>query len=119
LFTDAATTKGFAAVLGSRWVAAEWSEDWKQHHINTLELFPIVLAVEMWGHLLANHRVLFPSDNMATVQVINATSSKCPHMMILVRRLVVAALTHNIEFRSEHVAGKSNLVADLLSRLQF
>jgi hypothetical protein len=40
-------------------------------------------------------------------------------MMRLVRRLVVAALVHDIDFSSQHVPGKSNMVADLLSRNKF
>jgi hypothetical protein len=55
MFSDAAASVGFAAVLGSRWIADSWRPEFQSHHINTLELFPIVLAVELWGHSLANH----------------------------------------------------------------
>lgn len=116
LFTDAAASVGYAAVLGSHWFADSWKVDFQRHHINTLELFPIVLAMELWGQRLANHRVVFLSDNFTTVQVINHKSSRCPDMMRLVRRLVVVALAHNIAFSSEHIPGKTNMVADLLSR---
>lgn len=39
--------------------------------------------------------------------------------MQLVRRLVIAALTHNILFKNKHIAGKSNWIADHLFRFKF
>jgi hypothetical protein len=39
--------------------------------------------------------------------------------MRLVRRLVLSCLSHNIYFRSKHIPGKSNLIADSLSRFKF
>ena len=40
-------------------------------------------------------------------------------MMRLVRRLVVVAMTFNIVFCRKNVLGKSNRVADFLSRFKF
>ena len=53
------------------------------------------------------------------VEVINKQSCKDKVMMRLVRRMVLAALTFNIVFRAKHIAGKSNVTADHLSRFQF
>lgn len=39
--------------------------------------------------------------------------------MKLVRRFVLAALTFNIHFRANHIAGKTNTICDLLSRFSF
>lgn len=119
LQTDSAESCGYAAVLGHRWFAGRWPAGFEPHHINTLELFPIVVALELWGSLLANHKLLFLSDNTATVDVINSMTSRCPNMMRLLRRLVLVALRHNIWFRAKHIAGKSNIVADRLSRFDF
>lgn len=49
LHTDAASPKGYTAILGSTWFASEWLEPFKQFHITMLELFPIMLALEIWG----------------------------------------------------------------------
>lgn len=51
-----------------------------------LELFPIVIAVEMWGHKMSNHKIVFHSDKLATVCVLNKQTSKDLSMMKLVRR---------------------------------
>jgi hypothetical protein len=52
--------------------------------ITVKELFPIVLAVEIWGQTLSNHKVLFMTDNQAVSEIINKTSSKEKKMMKLV-----------------------------------
>ena len=36
--------------------------------------------------------------------------------MQLVRRLVIASLRHNVQFRAKHIPGKHNVICDLLSR---
>ena len=118
LYTDAAASKGFAAVLGNQWFMQAWPAEFTNFHINILELFPIVLAVELWASCMANQRILFLSDNEATVYVVNRMSSRDPIMMKLVRRLVVATMKFNIHFRCKHVPEKTNDVADNLSRFR-
>lgn len=119
LYTDAASTRGFAGVLGSQWFAEEWPLDFKIFHINILELFPIVVALEMWGAKMSNHKIVFVSDNEATVYILNKLTSKDPIMMKLVRRLVLCAMKHNILFRCRHLSGRLNTLADSLSRFKF
>jgi hypothetical protein len=84
-----------------------------------LELFPIVIAVELWGHKMANHKITFFSDNEATVCVLNKQSSKDPYMMKLIRRLVLLSLRFNILFRACFIQGVRNVTADHLSRFEF
>lgn len=119
LYTDAAGSLGFAAVLGCEWFASHWDHSHKGFHIAVKELFPIVLAIETWGNSIRNNKVLFMSDNMAVVQIINKQSSKDKTIMRLVRRLVLATLECNIHFRAKHIPGKHNVTADCLSRFQF
>jgi len=56
----------------------------KDLHITVKELFPIVLAVEMWGQTLSNHKVLFMTDNQAVSEIINKTPPKDRKFMKLV-----------------------------------
>ena len=110
---------GYAAVFGTKWFSGEWPLEMKDLHITVKELFPIVLAVEIWGQNLSNHKVLFMTDNQAVAEIINKTSSKEKNLMKLVRRLVLASLKCNIHFKAKHIAGKTNVVCDLLSRFSF
>lgn len=64
-------------------------------------------------------KVLFLSDNMAVVEVINKRSSRDKRLMILLRRLVLVSLQCNIHFRAKHIPGKLNVTADKLSRFKF
>ena len=71
LYSDAAGVHGgFAAVFGNKWFSGEWPTDMKDLHITVKELFPIVIAIELWGQALSNHKVLFITDNMAVSNVV-------------------------------------------------
>lgn len=118
LYTDAAGSWGFGAVFGRKWFYGAWPESMKEYNITLKELFPIVVAVEVWGRVLQNSCVIFHSDNAAVVNIVNAQTSKDSKIMILVRRLVLALMKYNILFSAEHIPGLFNTLPDLLSRLQ-
>ena len=119
LSTDASGSVGCAAVFGSDWFAEKWPQSMASHQICIKELFPIVLALEIWATRLQNKKVLFLSDNMAVVTVINKKSCKDKVLMRLLRRLVCVSLKFNVHVRAKHVPGKLNTLADQLSRFNF
>ena len=88
LFTDASGTLGYGAVLGSSWVYGAWSPQWVSQNITLLELYPIVLAVQIWGNRLTNGRIIFHTDNQALVPIINKQPSPAPVAQWLARRTV-------------------------------
>ena len=87
-------------------------------HITFLELFPIVLAIQMWGEQLKNQKVIFHCDNQSVVEIMQKQSTKDASCMRLVRHLVLSCLQHNILLRARHIPGLNNCIADVLSRLQ-
>ena len=105
LYTDSAGSLGYAAVLGKRWFYGHWPDCWKSLNISILELFPIVLATEIWGDIMRNHCIVFFSDNHAVVDIINKQTSREPKIMVLVRRLVLNCLKYNILYKSKHIPG--------------
>ncbi|KAK3101174.1 hypothetical protein FSP39_001529 [Pinctada imbricata] len=117
LYTDASGI-GLGGILGEKWFSGKWTSEWANFHISVKELFPIVVAVLLWGIEMTNKRVCFFSENMAVVQVINKQTAKDPHLMKLLRKLIVQCLKLNIYFRAKHVPGIDNVVSDRLSRLQ-
>lgn len=117
LYTDASGSLACAAIFGTHWFVLPWPDDLKDHQIAVKELFPIVLALELWGLHMRNKKVLFLSDNIAVVHAINKMSCKDKTLMSLLRRLVSVALHYNIWFKSKHIFGKLNVTADFLSRL--
>lgn len=88
------------------------------YHKALQELFPIVLALEIWGEYLQNKCVKSYCDNQAVVYIINNQTRKDPSIMKLVRRFVVLILKYNILFHALHIEGVQNIAADQLSRLQ-
>ncbi|MES9881803.1 MAG: reverse transcriptase domain-containing protein [Sedimenticola sp.] len=105
LYTDAAASLGFGAVYGSHWLYGPFPAEWQGFNITFLELYPIVLAVNVWGSLWRNHCVRFYTDNLALVHILNKQTSKDKQIMKLVRSLVLACLHFNVLFRSSHVPG--------------
>ena len=118
LFTDAAGSIGFGAVFGNAWCYGRWPDHWLHRNIAILEFFPIVLSLCLWGDKMRNHSILFFTDNEALVHVINKQSCRDKILMVLVRKLVLVCLEHNILFKAKHIPGTHNILADSLSRLQ-
>lgn len=117
-YTDAAGSIGFGAIFGSHWFYGTWPQHMVYFHITYKELFPIVLALEIWGAQLKNRCITLHSDNFAVVYIINKQTSKDVHIMYLVRRLVLSCMQHNLLVRAFHIPGRENVLPDLLSRLQ-
>ena len=118
LYTDAAGSVGFGAVFGKHWFGGEWPVTWRSYNIAVLELFPIVLALHIWGHLMTDKCVIFFSDNAAVVDIINKQTSKHQKIMVLIRDLVLSCLRHNVLFHAKHIPGFYNTRADYISRSQ-
>ena len=89
---------------------------WFEKHITVKELFPIVLALQIWAPVWKNYKIRFICDNMAVVEIINKQSCKDAFIMHFIRRLVVTSLVNNKLFRAEHIAGSDNIICDQLSR---
>ena len=118
LHTDAAGSLGYGAIFGSCWFYGSWPNKYASFNITFKELFPIVLALGIWGFKLANKCITIHSDNEAVVYILNKQTSKDKAIMTLVRRFVILCMNHNILIRSEHIPGKQNVLPDLLSRFQ-
>lgn len=123
LFTDASAGHGYGAYFQGQWCAGPWPDSWREasllSNLALLELFPIVLAMEIWGDRLRNRAVYFNCDNMGVVQAVNQQSANSPPVLRLLRHLVLRGLYQNSWFVAKHIPGVSNSVVDALSRLQW
>ena len=120
LYTDAAAGIGFGAFFQGQWALGTWPDHWINQgpDITFKKLFPIVLSLQLWASQLQNKKVIFFCDNQAVVQIINKQSTRSPPSMRLLRLLVLACLRNNIVCRAKHIPGRSNIIADALSRGQ-
>ena len=118
LYTDSAGSKGYGAVFGNHWFCGAWPPSWQSLNIATLELFPIVIALHIWGPTISHKCVLLFTDNVALVDIINKQTSKDEGILILLRSLVLCCLRFNILFRFRHIPRFLNKRVDSLSRFQ-
>ena len=79
-------------------------------------LVPVVISAAIFGRHWSGKLVNFMVDNLAVVQVLQATYSRDIHLMHLIRLLVLFAAHFNFWFTATHVARKKNTFADALSR---
>ncbi|XP_069134328.1 uncharacterized protein [Argopecten irradians] len=70
LYTDASGTRGFGGFLNGQWFAQSWPphlqdlvQTTDELSIAFKELYPIVVAVMLWGHRWKGLRILFMCDN--------------------------------------------------------
>ncbi|XP_069125516.1 uncharacterized protein [Argopecten irradians] len=125
LYTDSAGNPdlGCAAIYQNQWVCLQWPFAWRKldliRDITFLELVPIALAMVIWGEQFKNKKVIFHCDNQALVEILNKKTSKSNRVMKLIRPLVLTSLKSNIQFKSIHVQGLHNSIADALSRFHF
>lgn len=57
-------------------------------NMTLLELFPVIVAVELWGPRMQNKRVGFWLDNTGIVNCINSLTSSSLPVLALLRHLV-------------------------------
>ena len=69
----------------------------------------------VWGKYWTVRVVECQCDNMAVVTVVNTGSSRDKAMMQLMRTLFFMAAHFNVQIRTVHVRGASNIPADALS----
>ena len=113
-----ASKLGFGAVYGKKWLQAAYPTSWQDFHITVLELYPILVMINVFGHLMKNSSILFHCDNSAVVAIINKQSSRDKLVMAFVRPLVLLLILHNIHLRSVHIPGVLNILPDKISRFQ-
>ena len=110
---------GYGAILGRDWFAGRRSPLQMPLSIAYIELFPTVLAASPWGHQWFAKRVDFCSDNKAVVEALRSHTSRDSNLMVLLRHLSLLAPRHSFVFAARQIRGKSNAMADAISRFEF
>ena len=119
LYCDSAKSIGFGGFLSKRWFHGVWDMDVSDLDITTLELYPILIAVNLWGNELVNLNLVIHTDNEALVSILNSQTVKNNEpCLILLRKFVLSCLKINLLVRAIHIKGCYNTLSDLLSRSQ-
>lgn len=118
LYTDASGAIGWGAYYGrqGRWIQGKWSGEAQPLSIEYKELFAIVAACSTWGQEWGRLRLVVNCDNKAVVDCLASGTSKSPTVMCLLRKLFFVCAKHNFMVVARHVPGRTNSIADALSR---
>ena len=81
-----------------------------------LEMLNVLVALRCWEERLANTVVDIWCDNLGVVQSLSHFRIRDPFLMACARNIWLVAARSNIEFNVKHISGKSNRIADILSR---
>ena len=81
-----------------------------------LEMINILVAVKLFGVYWKSKRVKIFCDNMAVVCVLQSGRTKDAYMAACARNIWLWSTSYDINFQFVHIAGKTNVTADLLSR---
>ena len=96
-------------------VPGQWRKGRRQLH--TRNFFQSLL-LPLCGALTGSLRVEFLCDNESVVAVLKSGTSRDQGLMFLLRYLSMLAVRHSFSFTASSVRGKSNPIADALSRFQ-
>ena len=120
LHTDAYGGLGFGGTFGNHWFYCAWPRKFLDPSIsiNYKELFAIVVAFEMWGHLFRHKQIIFYTDNKIICDLWKSLSPKTPELMHLLRYFYFRVYKFECNVLLRHIPGKHNIYADMLSRLQ-
>lgn len=111
--------KVLTSMFGQQWFHGVWSKNIKEtRKIAWMELYPLVVAMNIWGEKICNKSIIIHTDNQVVMNVINRQTSKASNLMGLVRLFVLTSLRFNVLFKAVYIKSKDNIMCDLLSRLQ-
>ena len=77
LFTNSAggQYRNFDIYFQGKWAQHCWPKEWAENgmlsDITFLELFPVVVAVNIWGLYLKNKNIVFNIDNQSVVYIVS------------------------------------------------
>ena len=84
-----------------------------------LEMVNIVMALRLFARFWSGTTILVKCDNDAVVKVLSAGKARDPFLGACARNVWYIAALADIDLQYEHILGRDNTVADLLSRWQF
>ena len=117
VYLDASLT-GLGAIWNNRvYSTPTFSIPGFQLKIVHLEMLNIVLALRTWGSYWQHHKIKIFCDNLAVVQVVKSSKTKDKFLAACIRNIWLISASNDIEIVIEHIEGKKNVLADLLSRL--
>ena len=118
LVTDAATSLGWGAHVGTIGTYGHWDDIEKGSHCNVLELRAILFGLKSLCRDMTGTHVRIRSDNTTAVACINRCGSIKESLLDLCVEIFSWAEESDIYLSAAHVKGTENVEADRLSRIE-
>ena len=115
LHLDACLT-GLGGIFDNQCYALLVPKKFNDYSIVHLEMVNIVVALKIWATEWSNKKLLIKCDNMAVVEVLTSGRTRDNILAACARNVWLLCAMFNIAIHIEHIPGKQNVVADLLSR---
>lgn len=88
-----------------------------RNNINVLEVLPLLMICRKFGSKWRDKRVVVYSDNMQLVTLVNKGSVLNEYCMDIIRFVFWESVKFNFHLCAQYIPGKSNVLADYLSRI--
>ncbi len=116
LTTDASSS-GWGAHLGPLQAMGHWNQRMSQEHSNYRELMAVMMAIQSFSKQLSGLSVQLLSDNITTIAYLNNLGGPKPNLTQLATAVWAECYRFGITLQARHLAGKENVLADHLSRM--
>jgi ribonuclease HI len=116
MFSDA-SNEGWGAVLEEKCANGRWSESERDWHINVLELMAILYGLKSLCKNVSEKHIRVMSDNTTAVHYItNMGGVRSVQCQAVTREIWLWCMERHIWLSCAYIKGKTNVVADKLSR---
>ena len=82
-----------------------------------LEMLNLDIVLKLWARDWAHSTVRFFCDNLAVVQVVRTGKTRDNMLALCLRNIWLITASHDIDLHIDHIQGRANRIADLLSRI--
>ena len=118
LHLDACLT-GLGGIFDNQCYALPIPRGFNNYSIVHLEMLNIVVTLKVWAHQWANKKLRIKCDNMVAGEVLLSGKIEDSILATGARTIWMLTALFNISIHIEHIPGKCNVIADLLSRFKF
>lgn len=109
---------GERATYDAYFTTFNWSRQMNtaEHSIQMRELLTSLVAILTFSPLLTKKHLITWTDNQFNAEVFYAGACKNPEINSIIAEMYMAQIQGNFSIKLEHISGKANKEADLLSQ---
>ena len=115
IFLDASLT-GLGGCFNQMIYTIPFPRGYKGYNNNHLEMLNVMVALKIWGSCWQNKNIDIRCDNLPVVEILNIGRTRDPILAACARNVWLLTAIYNIHLTVHHIQGRTNNVADLLSR---